>query len=54
METRWEVKEVERQHQGMEKPGVWQVPEGDGEQEKIEEAVCKVTVVPERPMRFRD
>ena len=28
---------VERQHQGMDRPGVRQVPEGNGEQEKMEE-----------------
>ena len=28
--------EVGRQHQGMDRPGVWQVPEGSGEQGKME------------------
>ena len=34
--------EVERQHQGMDRPGVWQVPEGSGEQGKKEETGCKI------------
>ena len=31
-----------RQHQGMNRPGVRQVPEGSGEQEKIEKTGCKI------------
>ena len=31
-----------RQHQGMDRPGVQQVPEGSGEQEKMEETACKI------------
>ena len=34
--------EVGRQHQGMDRPGVRQVPEGSGEQEKMEESVCEI------------
>ena len=34
--------EVGRQHQGMDRPGVWQVPEGSGEQGKIEETGCGI------------
>ena len=34
--------EVGRQHQGMDRPGVWQVPEGSGEQRKIEETGCEI------------
>ena len=34
--------EVGRQHQGMDRPGVWQVPEGSGEQEKMEKTGCKI------------
>ena len=34
--TRRTEEEVERQHQGMERPGVRQVPEGIGEQGKME------------------
>ena len=35
-------KEVGRQHQGMDRPGVHQVPEGIGEQRKMEETGCEV------------
>ena len=35
-------KEVGRQHQGMDRPGVRQVPEGSGKQRKIEETGCEV------------
>ena len=31
-----------REHQGMDKPGVRQVPEGSGEQEKREETGCEI------------
>ena len=31
-----------RQHQGMDKPGVRQVPEGSGEQGKMEKTGCKI------------
>ena len=31
-----------RQHQGMDRPGVQQVPEGSGEQGKMEETGCKI------------
>ena len=34
--------EVERKHQGMNKPGVHQVPEGSGEQGKMEESGCEI------------
>ena len=34
--------EVGRQHQGMDRPGVLQVPEGSGEQGKIEEIGCEI------------
>ena len=33
---------VERQHQGMDVPGIWQVPDGSGEQGKIENAGGKI------------
>ena len=33
---------VGRQHQGMDRPGVGQVPEGSGEQGKMEETCCKI------------
>ena len=35
--TKQTEEEVERQHQGMDRPGVHQVPEGDVEQGKMEE-----------------
>ena len=31
-----------REHQGMDRPGVRQVPEGSGEQGKMEEAGCEI------------
>ena len=34
--------EVGRQHQGMDRPGVRQVPEGRGEQGKMEETGCEI------------
>ena len=34
--------EVGRQHQGMDRPEVRQVPEGSGEQEKMEKTGCKI------------
>ena len=41
-ETRQTEAEVRRQHQGMDRPGVCQVPEGSGEQRKMEETGCKI------------
>ena len=32
-----------RQYQGMDRPGVGQVPEGSGEQGKMEKTGCKIT-----------
>ncbi len=40
--TRQTEEEVGRQHQGMERPGVRQVPEGSGEQGKMERTGCKI------------
>ena len=34
--------EVGRQHQGMDRPGVLQVPEGSEEQGKMEKTGCKI------------
>ena len=34
--------EVERQHQGIDRPGVRQVPQGSGEHEKMEETGCEI------------
>ena len=58
--TRQTEKEVGRQHQGMDRPGARQIPEGSGEQRKMEtgcEVICgaqwklvvKSSVVPQRP-----
>ena len=40
--TQMTKKEVGRQHKGMGRPGVRQVPEGSGEQGKIEKTGCKI------------
>ena len=40
--TRRTKEEVGRQHQGMDRPGVRQVPEGSGEQRKMEKTGCKI------------
>ena len=40
--TRQTEEEVGRQHQGMDRPGVHQVPEGSGEQGKMEETGCEI------------
>ena len=40
--TRPTKKEVGRQHQGMDRPGVRQVPEGSGEQGKMEKTGCEI------------
>ena len=40
--TRQTEKEVGRQHQGMDRLGVRQVPEGGGEQGKMEETGCEI------------
>ena len=53
--TRQTEEEVGRQHQGMDRPGVRQVPEGTGEQRKMEKKlVAKSSVVPQRPSWSRD
>ena len=41
--------EVGRQHQGMNRPGVRQVPEGSGEEAKMEKTGAKSFVVPQQP-----
>ena len=51
--TRQTEEEVGRQHQGMDRPGVRQVPEGSGRQEKWMKLVAKSSVVLQRPSRFR-
>ena len=40
--TRQTEDEVGRQHQEMDRPGVRQVPEGSGEQRKMEETGCEI------------
>ena len=40
--TRQTGEEVGRQHQGMDRPGVRQVPEGSGEHGKMEKTGCKI------------
>ena len=40
--TRRTKEEVGRQHQGMDRPGTRQVPEGSGEQGKMEKTGCKI------------
>ena len=40
--TRQTEEEVGRQHQGMDRPGVRQVPESSGEQWKMEKTGCKI------------
>ena len=40
--TKQTEKEVGRQHQGMDRPGVCQVLKGSGEQRKMDEAGCEV------------
>ena len=40
--TRQTEEEVGRKHHGMDKPGVRQVPEGSGEQRKIEGNGCEI------------
>ena len=40
--TRQTEEDLGRQHQGMDRPGVRQVPEGSGEQGKMEETGCEV------------
>ena len=40
--TRQTEEEVRRQHQGMDRPGVHQVPAGSGEQGKMEENGCEI------------
>ena len=40
--TRQTEEEMGRQHQGVDRPGVRQIPEGGGEQRKTEETGCEV------------
>ena len=52
--TRQTEKEVGRQHQGMTRPGVRQIPEGRGEQGKMEETDCEIICGAQRPSLLRD
>ena len=52
--TRQTEKQVGKQHQRMDRPGVRQVLEGSGEQGKWRKLVAKSSVVPHRPSRLRD
>ena len=52
--TRQTEEEVGRQRQGMDRPGVRQVPDGSGEQRNWRKLVVKSSVVPQRPLRLRD
>ena len=40
--TKQKEEEVGRQHQGMDRPGVRQVPGGSGEQGKMEDTDCEI------------
>ena len=40
--TRRTKEEVGRQHQGVDRLGVWQVPEGSEEQGRMEKTGCKI------------
>ena len=40
--TRQTEEEVGKQHQGMERSGVLKVPEGSGEQRKMDETGCEI------------
>ena len=52
--TRRTKEEVGRQHQGMDRPGVQQVPEGSENRENRRKLGVKSSVVPQRPPRLRD
>ena len=52
--TRQTKEEVGRQHQGMDRPGVRQVPDGSGEQGKWRKLIAKSSVVPQRPSWLRN
>ena len=47
--TRQTEEEVGRQHQGMDRPGVCRVPEGDGEQGIMGETGCEIKLCPNDP-----
>ena len=43
-----------RRHQGMDRPGVCQVPEGSGEQWKMEETDCEVICIAPKTLSVND
>ena len=47
--TRQTEKEVERQHQGMNRPRIHQVQESSGNKRKMEETGCEVICLPQGP-----
>ena len=52
--TRQTEKEVGREHQGMDRPRVRQVPEGNGEQGKMEKTGCKILRGAQRTLRVKE
>ena len=42
LKTRQTDEQVGRQHQGMDRPGIRQVPEGSGEQKEMGETGCEL------------
>ena len=48
------AEEMGRQHQGMDRPGVCEVPEGRKNRGKWRKLVVKSSVVPQQPSRLRD
>ena len=52
--TRQTEEEAGRQHQEMDRPGVRQIPEGRGEQGKMEETDCEIICGAQRPSLLRD
>ena len=52
--TKQTEEEVGRQHQGMDRPGIHQVPEGRQKTDKWRKLVVKSSLVPQRFPRLRD
>ena len=52
-ETRHTEEDVRRQHQGMDGPGARRVPEGSGEQGKMEETVCEIICGAPKALAFK-
>ena len=54
--TRQTEEAVERQYQGMDRPGVFQAPEGSREQRRMDETklVVKSSVVPQRTLAAKE